>query len=142
MRVVMRNPHEVVMRNPHEDIEYGGGGRYTEIDPPTRLAFTWLWDGNTTRQLIELARAFDNLGRTLDQAHPHKVAQSFCCSREAESRRVGWLRLSDVPAAKHRPQSGYSSLRQARNPAGSLFGVRLSSMELYGATNGSGADTV
>ena len=24
----------VVMRNPHEDVEYGGGGRYTEIDPP------------------------------------------------------------------------------------------------------------
>jgi uncharacterized protein YndB with AHSA1/START domain len=44
----------VVMRNPHEDVEYGGGGRYTEIDPPTRLAFTWMWDGSTTRQLIEL----------------------------------------------------------------------------------------
>ena len=44
----------VVMRNPHEDVEYGGGGRYTEIDPPTRLAFTWLWDDTTRRQLIEL----------------------------------------------------------------------------------------
>ena len=44
----------VVMRNPHEDVEYGGGGRYTEIEPPTRLAFTWLWDDNPTRQLIEL----------------------------------------------------------------------------------------
>jgi uncharacterized protein YndB with AHSA1/START domain len=44
----------VVMRNPHEDIQYGGGGRYTEIDPPTRLAFTWIWDGDDTRQLIEL----------------------------------------------------------------------------------------
>ena len=44
----------VVMRNPHEDVEYGGGGRYTEIEPPTRLAFTWIWDGNDTRQLIEL----------------------------------------------------------------------------------------
>ena len=28
--------------------------RYTEIDPPNRLAFTWIWDGNPTRQLIEL----------------------------------------------------------------------------------------
>ena len=27
---------------------------YTEIDPPNRLAFTWLWDGNDTRQLIEI----------------------------------------------------------------------------------------
>jgi uncharacterized protein YndB with AHSA1/START domain len=44
----------VVMRDPHKDVEYGGGGRYTEIDPPTRLAFTWLWDDNPTRQLIEL----------------------------------------------------------------------------------------
>ena len=32
----------VVMRDPHTDAEYGGGGSYTEIDPPTRLAFTWL----------------------------------------------------------------------------------------------------
>ena len=44
----------VVMRDPHEDVEYGGGGVYTEIEPPTRLAFTWLWDDNATRQLIEL----------------------------------------------------------------------------------------
>ena len=44
----------VVMRNPHEDIEYGGGGEYTEVDPPTRLAFTWTWDGDSTRQLIEI----------------------------------------------------------------------------------------
>ncbi len=44
----------VVMRNPHDDAEYGGGGLYTEIEPPHRLAFTWMWDGNDTRQLIEL----------------------------------------------------------------------------------------
>ena len=37
----------VVMRDPHKDAEYGGGGNYTEIDPPTRLAFTWIWDGDT-----------------------------------------------------------------------------------------------
>ena len=44
----------VVMRNPHEDVEYGGGGRYTEIDPPRRLAFTWVWDGDDRSQLIEV----------------------------------------------------------------------------------------
>ena len=44
----------VVMRDPAKDAEYGGGGRYTEIDRPRRLAFTWYWDGNETRQLIEL----------------------------------------------------------------------------------------
>jgi uncharacterized protein YndB with AHSA1/START domain len=44
----------VVMRDPGADAEYGGGGVYTEIDPPRRLAFTWLWDDNTTRMLIEV----------------------------------------------------------------------------------------
>jgi uncharacterized protein YndB with AHSA1/START domain len=44
----------VVMRDPAADGEYGGGGRYTEIDPPRRLAFTWLWDGDATRMLIEI----------------------------------------------------------------------------------------
>ena len=44
----------VVMRNPHTGDEYGGGGRYTIIEPPDRLAFTWVWDGNDTSQLIEL----------------------------------------------------------------------------------------
>jgi uncharacterized protein YndB with AHSA1/START domain len=44
----------VVMRDPATGAEYGGGGRYTEIDPPRRLAFTWLWDDQGTRTLIEL----------------------------------------------------------------------------------------
>ena len=44
----------VVMRDPETGSEYGGGGRYTEIDPPNRLAFTWIWDDNPTRTLIEL----------------------------------------------------------------------------------------
>jgi uncharacterized protein YndB with AHSA1/START domain len=34
----------VVMRDPENGAEYGGGGVYTEVDPPRRLAFTWLWD--------------------------------------------------------------------------------------------------
>jgi uncharacterized protein YndB with AHSA1/START domain len=44
----------VVMRNPQEDVEYGGGGNYMEIEPPTRLAFMWIWDGDATRHLIEV----------------------------------------------------------------------------------------
>jgi uncharacterized protein YndB with AHSA1/START domain len=44
----------VVMYNPDKDEEYGGGGAYTEIDPPRRLVFTWLWDGDTRRTLIEI----------------------------------------------------------------------------------------
>ena len=34
----------VLMRDPHKPAEYGGGGVYTEIEPPSRLAFTWIWD--------------------------------------------------------------------------------------------------
>ena len=46
----------VVMRNPHEQVEHGGGGAYTEIDPPSRLAFTWVWDDDddAVEQLIEV----------------------------------------------------------------------------------------
>jgi uncharacterized protein YndB with AHSA1/START domain len=44
----------VVMRDPDRDAEHGGGGHYTEVDPPTRLAFTWLWDGDTRRTLVEI----------------------------------------------------------------------------------------
>ena len=29
-------------------------GRFVEIDPPRRLVFTWLWDDQPVRQLIEI----------------------------------------------------------------------------------------
>jgi uncharacterized protein YndB with AHSA1/START domain len=44
----------VVMRNPHTGEEYGGGGRYTIIEPPEKLAFTWVWDDDTKSRMIEL----------------------------------------------------------------------------------------
>jgi uncharacterized protein YndB with AHSA1/START domain len=44
----------VVMHDPGKDADYGGGGAYTEVQRPTRLAFTWLWDGDTRRTLIEI----------------------------------------------------------------------------------------
>jgi uncharacterized protein YndB with AHSA1/START domain len=46
----------VVMRDPAKDVEYGGGGHYTEIDPPNRLVFTWTWDSDDDARetLIEL----------------------------------------------------------------------------------------
>jgi uncharacterized protein YndB with AHSA1/START domain len=54
----------VVMRNPATGDEYGGGGRYTEIEPPRRLAFTWLWDNQGTRTLIQLDFAETDDGGT------------------------------------------------------------------------------
>jgi uncharacterized protein YndB with AHSA1/START domain len=45
----------IVMRDPFEDRDHGGGGEFTEIDPPRRLAFTWTWDDDpSSRQLIEV----------------------------------------------------------------------------------------
>ena len=44
----------VVMRDPGEGVEHGGGGRYTVVDPPHRLAFTWTWDDVPHETLIEI----------------------------------------------------------------------------------------
>ena len=44
----------VVMRDPQRDAEYGGGGNYTEVEPPTHLAFTWVWDDEPHETLIEI----------------------------------------------------------------------------------------
>ena len=45
----------VVMRNPATGSEYGARGEYTAVEPPNRLAFTWVWDHDPSNsQLIEL----------------------------------------------------------------------------------------
>ena len=44
----------LAMRDPKAGEDHGASGEYTVVDPPRRLAFTWIWDGNDTRQLIEL----------------------------------------------------------------------------------------
>jgi uncharacterized protein YndB with AHSA1/START domain len=59
----------VVMRDPHKDAEYGGGGRYTEVDPPSRLAFTWVWDFDSRRTLIEIDFVEDDGATTVRFTH-------------------------------------------------------------------------
>lgn len=46
----------VAMLDPEKGIEHGGSGRYTEIDPPNRLAFTWIWNRDELHRetLIEI----------------------------------------------------------------------------------------
>jgi uncharacterized protein YndB with AHSA1/START domain len=45
----------VVMYDPHEERAHGGGGHYTEVERPRRLAFTWVWDDDEEREtLIEI----------------------------------------------------------------------------------------
>jgi uncharacterized protein YndB with AHSA1/START domain len=80
----------VVMRDPHQDVEYGGGGQYTEIDPPNRLAFTWLWDDATTRHLIEIE--FEEA----DGATLVRFTHSGLWDEEAvRSHREGWTNAFD-----------------------------------------------
>lgn len=77
----------VVMRDPQTGTEYGGGGRYTEIDPPRRLAFTWLWDDRTTRTLIELD--FEESGGATTVSFTHAGLWDEAAVRSHEG---GWTR--------------------------------------------------
>jgi uncharacterized protein YndB with AHSA1/START domain len=80
----------VVMRDPRTDTEYGGGGFYTEIDRPRRLAFTWIWDGNDTRQLIEID--FEEAGGLTTVRFTHRDLWDEQAVRSHED---GWGRAFD-----------------------------------------------
>jgi uncharacterized protein YndB with AHSA1/START domain len=80
----------VVMRDPNKDIEYGGGGNYTEIERPTRLAFTWIWDGDRTRTLIELDFAETDGVTTVSFTHSGLWDEEAVRSHED-----GWGKLFD-----------------------------------------------
>ncbi|MCW2989532.1 MAG: Activator of Hsp90 ATPase 1 family protein [Solirubrobacterales bacterium] len=80
----------VVMRDTGKGVEHGGGGAYTEIDPPRRLAFTWLWDGDTRRTLIEID--FEEH----DGATTVRFTHSALWDEEAvRSHERGWSRILD-----------------------------------------------
>ncbi len=57
------------MRDPHKDVEHGGGGRYTVVDPPSRLAFTWVWDDDPHETLIEIE--FEETGEGTEVRFTH-----------------------------------------------------------------------
>jgi uncharacterized protein YndB with AHSA1/START domain len=80
----------VVMRDPEKDVEYGGGGQYLEIDPPRRLVFTWFWDGNDTRQLIEVD--FEEADGVTTVRFTHRDLWSEEAVRDHEG---GWGRCFD-----------------------------------------------
>ena len=80
----------VVMRDPDKDIEYGGGGTYTEVEPPTRLAFTWIWDGDPRRTLIEVDL------EEADGATTVRFTQRDLWDEEAlRSHEEGWTKILD-----------------------------------------------
>jgi len=83
----------VVMRDIGSGREIGGSGLYTEVEPPTRLAFTWLWDGQTTRTLIELDLS-ENDGVTT-VVFTHRDLWDEEAVREHED---GWTRMFEFLA--------------------------------------------
>jgi uncharacterized protein YndB with AHSA1/START domain len=80
----------VVMRDPVKEADYGGGGMYTEIEPPRRLAFTWLWDGDTRRTLIEVDFEERDGVTTVSFAHSGLWDEEAVRSHEG-----GWSRVFD-----------------------------------------------
>jgi uncharacterized protein YndB with AHSA1/START domain len=61
----------VVMRDPEDGKEYGGGGHYTAIDPPNRLAFTWTWDDDPFDSTLEVEFAESDGSTTVVLTHRH-----------------------------------------------------------------------
>jgi uncharacterized protein YndB with AHSA1/START domain len=80
----------VVMRDPGKDVEHGGGGNYTEIERPTRLAFTWIWDGDTRGTLVELAFEETDGATTVSFTHSGLWDEEAVRSHED-----GWGKLFD-----------------------------------------------
>jgi uncharacterized protein YndB with AHSA1/START domain len=80
----------VVMRDPATGAEYGGGGLYTEVDPPHRLAFTWLWDRETIRTLIEISFEETEEGTTVSFTHSGLWDEEAVRAHEG-----GWSRCFD-----------------------------------------------
>src|SRR5689334_1793977 len=80
----------VVMRDPHKGEDYGGGGRYTEVDPPRRLAFTWIWDHDSTRSLIEID--FEERDGETRERFTHTGLLDEATVRDHED---GWTRCFD-----------------------------------------------
>ena len=78
----------IVMRNPVEGEDHGGGGHYTEVDPPNRLAFTWTWDREPRETLIEIEFEPADAGtevrfthsnlRDLESARSHERGWNAC----------------------------------------------------------------
>ncbi len=80
----------VVMRDPVKDEEYGGGGHYTEIERPSRLAFTWIWDGDTRRTLIEIDFEESDGATRVSFSHSGLLDEATVRSHEG-----GWTHVFD-----------------------------------------------
>jgi uncharacterized protein YndB with AHSA1/START domain len=86
----------IVMRDPDTGTEHGASGHYTEIDPPRRLAFTWVWDNEepTRETLIEIDFVEAEGVTTVHFTHSNLRDQESVVSHEG-----GWNNCLDSLAA-------------------------------------------
>jgi uncharacterized protein YndB with AHSA1/START domain len=80
----------VVMHDPVKGEDHGGGGHYTEVDPPSRLAFTWTWDETDRETLIEIDFAEEEGGTTVRFTHSNIRDEASRIDHEG-----GWARCFD-----------------------------------------------
>jgi glutathione S-transferase len=80
----------VVMHDPDKGEDHGGGGHYTEVDPPSRLAFTWTWDGDDRETLIEID--FEESGDATTVSFTHSNLRDEAARIDHEG---GWSRCFD-----------------------------------------------
>jgi uncharacterized protein YndB with AHSA1/START domain len=95
-RVDLRPGGEVylVMRNPEDGREYAGRGEFTLIDPPRRLAFTWVWESDHPReQLVDVEFIAHGESTTVVMTH------SGVPESETDDYDAGWQASFDNLAA-------------------------------------------
>ena len=79
----------VVMHDPDGD-SHGATGTYTEVERPTRLAFTWTWDRSELQGLVEVD--FEALGELTRVVFTHSGLED---EEEVRSHEGGWGYLLD-----------------------------------------------
>jgi len=82
----------LVMRSPVGE-EFGGGGDYREITPPTRLVFTWEWDRPDVAVGVQLVE-IDFTGHG-DGTTTVVMTNRGLDERSQESHREGWQESFD-----------------------------------------------
>jgi uncharacterized protein YndB with AHSA1/START domain len=81
----------LVMRNPDAGQEYGARGEYTVIDPPHRLAFTWVWDDDPEHpQLIEMDFSESDGATTV-----RMISSGIATEESRDNHEEGWGKAFD-----------------------------------------------
>jgi uncharacterized protein YndB with AHSA1/START domain len=76
----------VVMRDTDGD-SHGGGGHYTVVDRPHRLAFTWIWDRSEEARETLIEIAFVETEGTTTVTFTHSNLEDVASARDHEG---GW----------------------------------------------------